>query len=98
MCAPLPGNPRAGAHICLVFSNHSFPPSLCLSPSSSTQSRSAFPHFSLEWVSYPRLCSGLSLLNTNKTHSTQVEQGARGWLDKWLTRPWLSGAVNRPSC
>ena len=36
-----------------------------------------FPHFSLEWVSYPQLCSGLTQLNTNKTHSTQVEQGAR---------------------
>lgn len=35
------------------------------------------PHFSLEWVFYPRLCSGLTQLNTNKTHSTQVEQGAR---------------------
>lgn len=34
-------------------------------------------HFSLEWVSYPRLCSGLTQLNTNKTHSTPVEQGAR---------------------
>lgn len=46
------------------------------------QSDFFFPHFSLEWVSYPRLCSGLTLLNTNKTHSTQVEQGARAPRDK----------------
>lgn len=74
---PLSCNPRAAAHICLVFYN----PPLHLLPASSPPFAPSipfgFPHFSLEWVSYPRLDSGLTLLNTNKTHSTQVEQGAR---------------------
>lgn len=74
---PLSSNPRAAAHICLVFYN----PSLHLLPAGSPPIALSipfgFPHFSLEWVSYPRLNSGLTLLNTNKTHSTQVEQGAR---------------------
>lgn len=74
---PLSGGPGTAAHIRLVLHSRPLtllpagaPPSLCSIPFGS-------PHFSLEWVSYPQLSSGLTQLNTNKTHSTQVEQGAR---------------------
>lgn len=78
----LSGDPRAAAHIRLVFYVPPSPPSPPALPLSRASIPFGFPHFSLEWVSYPRLCSGLTLLNTNKTHSTQVEQGARARRDK----------------
>lgn len=54
-------------------------------------------HFSLECLSSQTpLCSGLPLLNTNKTHTTQVEQGARAQRDKWLTHHSITTAVNCP--
>jgi len=54
-------------------------------------------HFSLECLSSQApLCSGLPLLNTNKTRTTQVEQGARARRDKRLTRRSVTTAVNCP--
>lgn len=54
-------------------------------------------HFSLECLSSQLpLCSGLPLLNTNKTRTTQVEQGARAQRDKRLTRHSITTAVNCP--
>lgn len=66
----------------LCFTVPPSPPSPPAPPLSRASIPFGFPHFSLEWVSYPQLCSGLTLLNTNKTHSTQVEQGARARCDK----------------
>ena len=66
----------------LCFTAPLSPPSPPALPLSLASIPFGFPHFSLECVSYPRLCSGLTLLNTNKTHSTQVEQGARARRDK----------------
>lgn len=54
-------------------------------------------HFSLECLSSQTpLCSGLPLLNTNKTRTTQVEQGARAQCDKRLTHYSITTAVNCP--
>lgn len=54
-------------------------------------------HFSLECLSsQTSLCSSLPLLNTNKTHTTQVEQGARAQCDKRLTHHSITRAVNCP--
>lgn len=74
---PVSSNPEAAAPICLVFYNPPLHLLLTGSPPIALSIPFGSPHFSLEWVSYPRLGSGLTLLNTNKTHSTQVEQGAR---------------------
>lgn len=54
-------------------------------------------HFSLECLfSQTSLCSSLPLLNTNKIHTTQVEQGARAQCDKRLTHHSITSAVNCP--
>lgn len=74
---PISSSPKATAPICLVFYNPPLHLLLAGSPLIALSILFGSPHFSLEWVSYPRLDSGLTLLNTNKTHSTQVEQGAR---------------------
>lgn len=58
---------------------------LHVSPSLSFSILFALVHFSLECLSSQApLCSGLPLLNTNKTRTTRVEQGARARRDKRL--------------
>lgn len=92
-------NPAASGDICLVFYNLApSPPSpACLSLSFSILFGSV--HFSLECLSSQTpLCSGLPLLNTNKTRTTQVEQGARAQCDKRLTHHSITTAVNCPLC
>lgn len=76
------GTPGADAHICLVFSNLSSPPSLRPVPVRLHSIPFDALIFHLSGFPIPDSCSGLTVLNTNKTHSTQVEQGARGWRDK----------------
>lgn len=70
---------------------------LCISLSLSLSILFGSVHFSLECLSsQTSLCSSLPLLNTNKTHTTQVKQGARAQCDKRLTHHSITRAVNCP--